>query len=36
MVTIGTYIVVNLITEDVWGSEDELTGALIEKIESWD
>ena len=24
----GTYIVVNLIADDVYGSEDELTGAL--------
>ena len=32
----GTYVVVTLIAENVWGSGDELTGALIEKVESWD
>ena len=31
-----TYVVGNLIAYDVWGSEDELTGALSKKIESWD
>ena len=32
----GTDVVVNLIAEDVWDSEDELTGDLIDKVESWD
>ena len=32
----GTDAVVNLIAENVWGSEYELTGALIYKVESWD
>ena len=31
----GTDVVVNSIAEDVWGSEDELTGDLSEKVESW-
>ena len=31
----GTDVVVNLIADDVWGSEDELTGALSDKFESW-
>ena len=35
-VTEGTDAVVNSIANDVWGSEDELTGALSEKVESWD
>ena len=32
----GTDVVVNTIAEYVWGSEDELTGALSDKFESWD
>ena len=32
----GTYVVFNLIAEDVWGSEDELTGALIGEVEIYD
>ena len=32
----GIDVVVNLIAEDVWFSEDELTGALIDKFECWD
>ena len=35
-VTEGTYIVVNLIAYDVYGSEDELTGVLGQTFESWD
>ena len=31
----GTDVVVNLISEDVWSYEDELTGDLIDKVESW-
>ena len=34
--TEGTDVVVISIVDDVWGSEDELTGALSEKFESWD
>ena len=34
--TEGTDVVVNLIADDVWGYEDELTGALSDKVESWD
>ena len=30
-VTEGTDVVVNYIADDVWGSEDELTGVLSEK-----
>ena len=30
-----TDVVVNAIAEDVWDSEDELTGASIDKVESW-
>ena len=30
----GTDVVVNSISEDVWGSEDELTGALSDEVES--
>ena len=30
----GTDIVVNSIAEDVWVSEDELTGDLSDKVES--
>ena len=32
----GTDVVVNLIREYVWYSEDELTGAFIDKVDSWD
>ena len=35
-VTEGTDVVVNSIADDVWGSEDELTGVLSDKVESWD
>ena len=35
-VTEGIYVVFNSIADDVWGSEDELTGALSDKVESWD
>ena len=28
-------VVVNSINEDVWGSEDELTGALSDEVDSW-
>ena len=31
----GTDVVVNSIADDVWGYEDELTGVLTEKVESW-
>ena len=31
----GTEVVVNLVSDDFWVSEDELTGALSDKIESW-
>ena len=34
--TEGTDVVVNSISDDVWESEDELTGALSDKVESWD
>ena len=34
--TEGTDVVVNLKADDVWGYEDELTGALSEKIDIWD
>ena len=34
--TEGTDIVVNSIAGGVWGSEDELTGALIDEDKSWD
>ena len=33
--TEGTDIVVNSIADDVWSSEDELTGVLSDKVESW-
>ena len=33
--TEGTDVVVNLIADDVWESGGELTGALIDKVESW-
>ena len=29
-------VVVNLIAENDWGSKNELTGALIDGVESWD
>ena len=29
-------VVVNLIADDVWGCEDELTGVLSDRVESWD
>ena len=32
----GTDIVVNLIADDVWGSEGELTGILSDEVESCD
>ena len=32
----GTDVVVNLIADDVWGSEDEKTGVLSDKFEIWD
>ena len=32
----GTDVVINLIAVNIWGSEDELTGALIDEVESWD
>ena len=32
----GTDVVVNLIAEDVWDPEDELTGALIYEVDIWD
>ena len=35
-VTEETDVVVNSMADDVWGSEDELTGFLSEKVESWD
>ena len=35
-ITEGTDVVVNLIAHGVWSSEDELTGVLSEKVESWD
>ena len=34
-VTEGTVVVVNLVANYIWGSEDELTGALHEEVESW-
>ena len=34
--TEGTDVVVILIADDVWGSEDELTGILSDKVEIWD
>ena len=34
-VTEGTDDVVNLMADDVWGSEDELTGVLSDKVETW-
>ena len=35
-VTEGTYVVVNLIADNVWGSEDKQTGVLSDKVKSWD
>ena len=32
--TEGTDVVVDLITDDVWGSKVELTGTLSDKVES--
>ena len=32
----GTDVVVNSIAQDVWDSEDELTGAFSDEVESWD
>ena len=32
----GADVVVNAIPDDVWGSEDELTGTLSDKVESCD
>ena len=29
-------VVVNLIADDVWGYEDDLTGALSDEVNSWD
>ena len=34
--TEGTDVVVDLIADDVWVSEDELTGALSDKVYIWD
>ena len=34
--TEGTDVVFNSIAGDVWVSEDELTGALSDEVESWD
>ena len=31
-----TDVVVNLIDDDVWEAEDELTGAFNDGVESWD
>ena len=31
----GTDVVVDSIAEDVWGSENEQTSALSDKVESW-
>ena len=33
--TEGTDVVVISTADDVWGSEDELTGALIDEVEIW-
>ena len=33
--TEGIDVVVNSIADDVWGSEDELTDALSDTVESW-
>ena len=34
-VAYGTDVVVHLIAYGVWGYEDELTGALSDKVEIW-
>ena len=34
--TEGIDNIVNSIAGDVWGPEDELTGVLSDKVESWD
>ena len=34
-VTEGTGVVVNYMADDVWGSEDELTVAWSDEVESW-
>ena len=34
-ITEGTDVVVNLISDDVWGYGDELTGVLSDEVESW-
>ena len=34
-VTEGTGVAVNSMSDGVWGSEDELTGALSDEVESW-
>ena len=34
-VTEGTDVVVHLISDDVWGSEYEITGVFSDKVESW-
>ena len=31
----GIDIVVDSIADDVWGSEDEITGVLSDKVDSW-
>ena len=31
----GTCFIVNVMDHDVWGSEDELTGALSGEVEIW-
>ena len=35
-VTEGTDVVVHSIADDVWGSQDELTGFFSDKVDSWD
>ena len=35
-VTEGTEVIFNLIADYVWGSGDELTGVMSDKVESWD
>ena len=34
--TEGTDVVVNSMADYVWGCEDELTGALRDKVDIWD
>ena len=34
--TEGTYVVVNSIADDVWGSKDELICAFSDEVECWD